>query len=58
MSKNKILLGATIAAVVNVASASAPNIQHEKQLQAETMNKLLNGITVVLKNPECTVKQA
>lgn len=59
MSPNKVLLGAAIAAVVNVASASsAPSIQQEKQLQAETMNKLLDGITVVLRNPECTIKQA
>ncbi|MBA2656770.1 MAG: hypothetical protein H0U70_07260 [Tatlockia sp.] len=56
MDAKKILMGVA-AAVVNVAAASNP-MAIEKQAQATTMTNLLNGITVVLKSPECTIKQA
>lgn len=57
MDAKKILIGVAAAAVVNVASAANPLLV-EKQKQAETISKLLDGITVSIKMPECTVKQA
>ncbi|MBA3537565.1 MAG: hypothetical protein H0T84_13315 [Tatlockia sp.] len=57
MNPKKILIGVAAATVVNVASASNPLII-EKQSQAATMSKLLKDISVVLKNPECTIKQS
>ncbi|WP_019218393.1 hypothetical protein [Legionella tunisiensis] len=53
----KILIGVATAAVVNVASASNA-LLIEKQQQAETISKLLDGITVSIKMPECTIKQS
>lgn len=56
MSSNKILASVIAATVLNVATASTPVLTLEKQKHAAVMNELLDGITVVMGRPECTIK--
>ncbi len=57
MNPKKILIGVAAATAVSVASASTPLVI-EKQSQAATMSNLLKNISVVLKSPECSIKQS
>lgn len=57
MDSKNILVGVVAAAVINVASAASGNLVVEKQTQAAVMADLLNGITVVMARPECTIKK-
>ncbi len=57
MNSTKILTGVIAATIMNVASSSGM-VVIEKQNQAVMMNELLEGITVVMARPECTIKNS
>lgn len=58
MDVKSVLVGAVTATVLGVSSVSAsePSNSDEKK-QANVMATLLQGVTAVVSQPECTVKK-
>jgi hypothetical protein len=59
MDVKSVLVGAVTATVLGVSSVSAsePSNSDEKKKQANIMATLLQGVTAVVSQPECTVKK-
>lgn len=55
MKTKNVVIG--LAAATIMSSASATPLSIEKQSQTQAINKLLEGITVTIVPPECTIKQ-